>query len=76
MWTVYRLTGNDEDYTNYKEPLNAAMPEMRKSKRSYEHKLACNANNDSKQSLFVYVMSKQTVRDKFGTLEDRRGNII
>ena len=31
-----------EDYTHYKEALNAATTEIRTSKRSYEQKLACN----------------------------------
>ena len=42
MWRVYRPTRKDEDYTNYKEALNAATNEIRQSKRSYEQKLACN----------------------------------
>ena len=42
MWTVYRHTRKDEVYTNYKKALNAAMTEIRQSKRSYEQKLACN----------------------------------
>ena len=41
MWRVYRRTGKDEDYVNYKEALNAATTEIRQSKRSNEQKLAC-----------------------------------
>ena len=33
MWTVYRRTRKDEDYVNYKEALNLATTEMRKSKK-------------------------------------------
>ena len=29
MWRVYRHTRKDEDYTNYKEALNAATNEIR-----------------------------------------------
>ena len=44
MWRIYRNTGNIEDYNNYKKALNLATAEMRKSKRSFEQKLA----NDKK----------------------------
>ena len=75
MWRVYRRTGKEEDYANYKEALNAATTEIRQSKRSYEQKLACNIKNDSK-SFYAYVRSKQNVQDKVGPLEDNAGNII
>ena len=42
MWRVYKRTTKDEDYTNYKETLNAATNEFTKSKIGYEHKLTCN----------------------------------
>ena len=45
MWSVYRCTRNDEDYTNYKEALNAATTEIGKYKISYEQKFACNIKN-------------------------------
>ena len=66
-WRVYRRTGKEEDYANYKEALNAATTEIRQSKRSYEQKLACNIKIDR---------SKQNVQDKVGPLEDSAGNII
>ena len=75
MWRAYRRTRKDEDYTNYKEALNAGANEIRQSKRSYEQKLACNIKNDSK-SFYAYIRSKQNVRNKVGTLEDSAGNII
>ena len=75
MWRVYRRTRKDEDYTNYKEALNLATTEIRKSKRTFEKKLAGNIKNDRK-NLYSYVRSKQKVRDKFGPLENNRGNII
>ena len=62
MQRVYRCTRKDEDYTNYKEAINAAMTKIRQSKRSYEQKLACNIKNDSK-SCYAYVRSKQNVQD-------------
>ena len=68
MWRVYRCTRKDEDYTNYKEALNAATTEISQFKRSYEQKLACNIKYYSK-SLYAYVRSKQNVRDKVGPLE-------
>ena len=75
MCRVYRRTRKDEDYSKYKEALNAATTEIRQSKRSYEQKLACNIKNDSK-SFYAYVRSKQNVQDKVGPLEDSAGNII
>ena len=44
---VFKQTMWNEDYANYKEALNAAMTEIRQSKRSYEQKLACNIKNYS-----------------------------
>ena len=75
MWRVYKHTGKDKDYEVYKEALNAATNEVRKSKRNFEHKLAQHIKSDSK-SLYAYVRSKQNVRDKVGPLEDNAGNII
>ena len=75
MWRVYRRTRKDEDYANYKEALNLATTKIRKSKRTFEKKLAGNIKNDSK-SLYAYVRSKQTVRDKVGPLENNSGKII
>ena len=38
MWRIYKHTGTDKDYDAYKEALNAATNEVRKSKRNFEHK--------------------------------------
>ena len=54
MWRVYKHTGKDKDYHAYKEALNAATNEVRKSKRNFEHKLAQNIKSDSK-SFYAYV---------------------
>ena len=54
MWRVYKHTGTDKDYDAYKEALNAATNEVRKSKRNVEHKLAQNIKSDSK-SFYAYV---------------------
>ena len=75
MWRVYKHTGKDKDYDAYKEALNAATNEVRKSKRNFEHKLAQNIKSDSK-SFYAYVRSKQNVRDRVGPLEDNAGNKI
>ena len=75
MWRVYKHTGKDTDYDAYKEALNAATNEGRKSKRNVEHKLANNIKSDRK-SIYAYVRSKQNVRDRVGPLEDNAGNII
>ena len=74
-WRVYRRTRKHEDYANYKEALNLATTEIRKSKRTFEKKLAGNIKNYSK-SLYAYVRSKQKVRDKVGPLENYSENII
>ena len=58
MWRVYKHTGKDQDYVVYKEALNAATKEVRKSKRNFELKLAQNIKSDSK-SFYAYVGSKQ-----------------
>ena len=58
MWRVYRHTGKDKDYEVYKEALNAATNEVRKSKRNFEHKLAQNIKSDSK-SFYAYVRRHQ-----------------
>ena len=60
MWRAYRRTRKDVDYANYKEALNLATTEIRKSKRTFEKKLAGNIKNDSK-SFYAYVRSKQKV---------------
>ena len=36
MWSVYKHTAKDQDYVVYKEALNAATNEVRKSKRNFE----------------------------------------
>ena len=75
LWRVYKHTGNVEDYTNYKEALNLATTEIRKSKRTFEKKLPGNIKNYS-NSFYAYVRSKQKVRDKVGPLENNSGNVI
>ena len=60
MQRAYRRTTKDEDYANYKEALNLATTEIRKTKRTFEKKLAGNIKNDSK-SFYAYVRSKQKV---------------
>ena len=47
----------------------------RKSKRTFQKKLAGNIKNDSK-SFYAYVRNKQKVRDKVGPLKNNSGNII
>ena len=71
MWRVYKHTGKDNDYDAYKEALNAATNEVRKSKRNCEHKLALNIYSDSK-SFYAYVRSKQNVRDKLNINSDSK----
>ena len=75
MWQVYKHTGKDNDNDAYKEALNRATNEVRKSKRTFEHKLAQHIKSESK-SFYAYVRSKQNVRDKVGPREDNAGKII
>ena len=63
---VYRHNRKDEDYANYKEALNLATTEIRKSKRTFEKKL---------QQEFL-CLCKQKVQDKVKPLENNKGNII
>ena len=61
MWRVYKHiypfpykhTVNDTYYEVYKEALNAATNEVRKSKRNVEHKLAQHIKSDTKSFLCV-----------------------
>ena len=48
IWRVYKHTGQDKYYEMYKEALNSATKEVRKSKRHFEHKLAQNIKSDRK----------------------------
>ena len=73
MAFLYKYTGKDKDYDAYKEALNAATNEVRKSKRNFEHKLAQHIKSDSK-SFYAYIRTKQNVRDKVGPLKDNDGN--
>ena len=75
MWRVYKHTGKDQYYVVYKEALNAATNEVRKSKRNVELKLAKHIKSDSK-SLYAYLRGKQHVRDKVGPMEYNDGDII
>ena len=72
MWRVYKHTGKVKDYEVYKEALNSATNEVRKSKRNFEYTFAQNIKSDSK-SFYTYVRSKQNVRDKVGPMEDNAG---
>ena len=49
MWQIYKHTGKDNDYKVYKEALNAATNEARKSKRNFEYKLAQHIKSDSER---------------------------
>ena len=57
MWRVYRLSRNDDDYTNYKEALDAATNEIRQSTRSYEQKSARNIKRERKR-LYACIRSR------------------
>ena len=53
LWRVYKHTGNVEDYKNYKEALNLATTEIRKSKRTFEKKLAGNIKMTDRISMLM-----------------------
>ena len=58
MCMGYRLSRKDEDNTNDKKVLNAAMIEIRKCKRRYEQKLVCNIKNDRKSFMHKSGVNK------------------
>ena len=57
MWRVYKHTGKNKDYDDYKEALNTATNEVRKYKRKCEHKLAQHIKSDSK-SFYAFFYKK------------------
>ena len=61
MWRVYKHTGKDKYYEVYKEALNAATNEVRKSWRNFEHKLAHNIKSDTKR-FYAYVGEERLIR--------------
>ena len=65
MWRVYKHTGTDKDYDAYKEALNVATNEVRKSKQHFEHKLAQHIKSDSK-SFYAYVRSIKMFEIRLG----------
>ena len=73
MWRVYRRTGNDASYKNYKDALNQQKLEIQTE--TMKIKLSGNIKYDSK-SFYAYVRSKQKVQNKVGPLEDSAGNIV
>ena len=58
IWMVCRRTRKDEEYSNYKKYLNAAVTEIRQSKRTYEQKEACNIYHDSKSCMHMSEVNK------------------
>ena len=63
MWRIYRHSRKDEDYTNYKEALNAAMTEIRKYERSYgyhNNTTRCLVEEDL-NGLFSSVFTKEDI---------------
>ena len=65
----------NKDIVDAELALTCYLMVRRKSKRTFEKKLAGNIKNDSK-SFYAYVRNKQKVRDKVGPLKNNRGNII
>jgi len=63
------------NFVEYKKARNAAIASLRKARRKFEKKLACNIKNDSK-TFYRYVRSKSRTKDIIGPLKDDRGNIV
>ena len=61
MWTFYRRARKDEDYTHYKEALNAVTSEIRKCNIIYGQTLACSMTNYRQSFFYAYVRGKQNV---------------
>ena len=73
MWRVYKHTGKDKDYDAYKEALNAATNEVRKTKRKSEEL------NMHFSSVFTreYTISLPVPETKFeGSVGERLGQLV
>ena len=71
-WKRYTSSPSYQGYVNFKRDRNAAINELRRSKRRFEERLAENIKTDSK-TFFRYVRSKVGSRDKIGPLKDDQG---
>ena len=72
-WLKYQHSKTDENYTQYKIARNAAIPELRKSKYSYEKDLAVKIKTDSRL-FWSYVRSKIKTKSNIGQLETPDGS--
>ena len=71
-WKRYTSSPSYQGYVNFKRDRNAAINELRRSKRRFEERLAENIKTDSK-TFFRYVRSKVGSRDRIGPLKDDQG---
>ena len=69
MWRVYKHTGKDKDYEVYKEALNAATNEVRKSKRNLvvTPEVVANKINNMKynKSLWVDGIAPKILKERW-----------
>ena len=68
-WKRYTGSPSYQRYVDFKRDRNAAIRELRRSKRRFEERLAENIKTDSK-TFFRYVRSKVGSREKIGPLKD------
>jgi len=66
---VFRASGKEKDFDDYKKSRNAATATLRKARRKFEKNLASNIRKDSK-SFFGYVRSKSKTKDVIGRLKN------
>ena len=74
-WKRYRLTGSNEDHTEYKRTANRNTKEIKKAKIKLEHKLAKNIKTDPK-AYFKYIRGKVEAKDCIGPLKNENGEVV
>ena len=73
MWRVYKHTRTDKDYDAYKEALNAATNEVRKSRRNFEHKRwpTCGEPQTMAHLLSCRLLDEACTADDLATVTER-----
>ena len=75
LWKKYKEDGSDASYDLFKAAEKNLKKKIRKSKLSFERKIAKNAKNDPK-SFYAYIGNKRLNRTGVGPLQNDQGQII
>ena len=76
-WKRFTDTSEYQSYVDFKRVRNKATAELRRSKRTFEEKLAeCINIKKDRKSFFRYVRSKSGAKDTIGPLKDNEGNLL